>query len=110
MTINFQDLAFGAFFFVVALRTLISRCLANELKRHAPSTWELLGRPKLYGESSTKALPGFDWHIWARNNEVRRVRFLMNLKFVCSAVMWLIALAIILFGDLNRYNHLIFGT
>jgi hypothetical protein len=109
MTVNWQDVAFGVFFLVVALRALLSRCLANELKRYAPSTWELLGRPKLYGESSTRDLPGFDWNIWARHSEVGRIRILANLKLVCSAAMWMIALAIIMFGDLNRYNHLISG-
>lgn len=109
MTVNWQDIALGVLFFVVASRALVSGRLANELKRHAPSTWESLGRPKLYGESSTRDLPGFDWNVWARNSEVGRIRILANLKLACSAAMWIIALAIIIFGDLNRYNHLISG-
>jgi hypothetical protein len=109
MTVNLQDIAFGVFFIAVALRTLMSRYLANELKRDAPSTWEFLGKPQLYGESSTENLPGFDWNLWTRNNENGRIRILVSIKLACSAVMWMIALAIIMFGDLNRYNHLISG-
>jgi hypothetical protein len=63
MTLDWQDVAFGVFFFVVVLRIVVSRFLANELRRYAPTAWELLGKPVLYGESSNKNLPGFDWNM-----------------------------------------------
>jgi hypothetical protein len=105
MMLDWQDVAFGVFFFVVVLRIVVSRFLANELRRYAPTTWELLGKPILHGESSNRNLPGFDWNIWARTSEVRRIRALIYLKLACSAAAWMIALAIITFSDLNRYAH-----
>jgi hypothetical protein len=107
---HWQDIAFGGFILVSLLRALFSRNLANELKRRDPSTWEALGRPNLFGDNSTRDILSFDWYVWARryrNSETRKLRILGDLKFACSAAMWILALAIIVFGDLNRYNHLI---
>ena len=69
MTLDWQDVAFGVFFFVVVLRIVVSRFLANELRRYAPTAWELLGKPVLYGESSNRifrASIGI-WQTSARN-------------------------------------------
>jgi hypothetical protein len=107
-----QDIAFGAFTFVSILRVLANRSLANQLKRHEAPTWEFLGRPELFGNHSTRAELSFDWYTWARtykNSKIKQIRILGDLKLACSAAMWTLALAIIMFGDLNRYNHLFFG-
>ena len=109
---HWQDIALGAFIFVSILRALAYRSLANQLKRYDTPTWVSLGRPKLFGDHSTKDELSFDWYTWARkykNSEIRQIRILGDLKFACSAAMWILALAIIMFGDLNRYNHLFFG-
>jgi hypothetical protein len=104
---HWQDIAMGAIILVAAIGGVAQHSLTNCLKRHDASTWEALGRPQLFSGKSTKEDLTYLWYILARQyrkSEIRKIRALGDLSFVCFTAMWILALAVITFGDLNRYN------
>ncbi len=110
---HWQDIAMGAILLAAAMAAVAYRGLTNCLKLYETSTWEALGRPQLFGRKSTKEELTYFWYILARQyrkSGIRKIRVLGGLSFACFAAMWILALAVITFGDLNRYNfHWTFG-
>jgi hypothetical protein len=51
---HWQDIAFGAIILVGGIGGVAFRSLTNRLKRYDTSTWEALGRPKLFSRKSNE--------------------------------------------------------
>jgi hypothetical protein len=46
-----------------------------------------------------------------RDSEVKEIRMLGDLNFICLVVMWTLAVAVMTFGDLHGYDHFLnFGN
>src|SRR6266481_4098466 len=104
---HWQDIAFGAIILVGGIGGVAFRSLTNHLKRYDNWTWEAVGRPELFSRKSAKDELTWFWYILARkyrNSEIREIRVLGDLNFACFAAMWILFLAVITFGDLNRYD------
>ncbi|WP_426524906.1 hypothetical protein [Bradyrhizobium sp. McL0615] len=111
---HLQEFAFGLIIVICVAGGLGYRSLANCLKRYDTSTWEDVGRPELFSKKSIKDELSFSWYILARKyrkSEIRRIRVLGDLCFVCFVAVWLVALTVMIFGDLGKYDlHLRFGN
>lgn len=106
-TAHWLDIAFGAMLLLAGIGGVAFHSLTNQLMRNDPSAWETLGRPKLFSRKSTNDELTWFWYILARkyrNCEIREIRVLGDLNFACFVAMWILFLAVITFGDLNRYN------
>jgi disulfide bond formation protein DsbB len=110
---HWQDIALAVIIAVSIIGGVAFYHLAKHLERFEPSTWQALGRPKLFSKKSIKDQLNYFWYTLTRKyrrSEVAEIRMLGDLNFMCLVVAWILALAVITFGDLNRYDlRLIFG-
>jgi disulfide bond formation protein DsbB len=110
---HWQDIALAVIIVVAIIGGVAFYHLAKHLERFEPSTWQTLGRPKLFSKKSIKDQLNYFSYILARNyrsSEVAEIRMLGDLNFMCLVVAWILALAVITFGDLNRCDlRFIFG-
>ena len=108
MVSHWQDIALAVIIVVAIVAGVAFYHLAKHLERFEPSTWQALGRPKLFSKRSIKDQFNYFWYISTRkyrSSEVAEIRIWGDLNFMCLVVAWSLALAVITFGDLNRYNH-----
>jgi hypothetical protein len=103
-----QDIALAVIILVGVIGGVGYVRLAKHLERSEPSTWLALGRPKLFSKKSMKdELKYFGYLLTRkyRHSDVREIRMLGDLNFICLVVAWTLALAVMTFGDLHRYDH-----
>ena len=105
---HWQDIALAAIIIVGVIGAVGYSRLTKRLERFEPAVWQALGRPTSSSKKSMKDELNFFGYILLRtyrDSKVKEIRMLGNLNFICLVVMWTLALAVITFGDLDRYDH-----
>jgi hypothetical protein len=104
---HLQDIALAILISSGIIAVAAQRRLANYLKRNENVGWKMVDIPDFSHRESLRAEMAFTWSILApnyRHSENTKIRLLADLILVCIVTMWTIALAVIVFGDLGRYD------
>jgi hypothetical protein len=106
---HLQDIALVLLLITSVIAAVAQRSLANDLKRNENVGWKMVDIPDFSHRSSMSEM-AFLWSILIRDyrhSEIRKIRLLADLTLACIVAMWIIALAVIAFGDLGRYDFVI---
>ena len=107
--VNLQDIALAIFLVISMIGALAHRSLANALRSSEDAGWKSAGSLDAFKGESMADEVTFIWNIVSRKyraSQIRKIRMLGDLNLACFVAMWIIALAVIMFGDLGRYDKL----
>lgn len=103
-----QDIALAILVITGLIGGVAHRSLTNCLKRGRNVGWTIVDIPDVSQRDAMRNEVTFLWNIVTRkyrHDESRKIRLLGDLNLFCFLTMWIIALAVVMFGDLGRYDR-----